>query len=664
MTLHTPFSPRGLDQLSSRATGLLVGLSLLLPAALLPRSAAAQATGQTTVTASKVENELPADRKGFKSVPPVTLNFPDVALPAGARVTKATFRLVCKAMSASGRKDQGADSDGKVSWGEGEKDFTQRTYKKTGPGINSPCEWPLEVTGDKWKSHKLSELKLKLESTSPEDERVWHSIAADESNQRPRLILEYTLPDKPDIVPGEGLPYTHSPQRFLAKPNFDPWAATARDVKTKGVQSYAPVFYKDLVLMIVDDSLVALSPLGDRQVWSVMLDKPGQHLVLSESGRLYIVGKEKILAYKLDPNDPSKPPMEVQGLSPQAAADLKPARAPAVGLDGSLFFVNNTAVYGLSPQLQELWKVSLTSTDVIEHPVTVGPSGKFVYLVGKKNDKMGLIAVDARTGEDETKEFSIQPTWTVLHAPVVLRHDDDGSEIIYAGANSSDDGLFACFYNRRTIEKHETDKLVRAGELRGLFSQPTAVRATNGAKGWRIYAVKVAVEEGQKKGQLISADGPGDLKETKNVDTSFSLGNGTTDEPYLLNGGNLAVDRDGNVLVWTGYKATFSAFSPTTRALSTTLESVSTRAQLLFGTDGTLYAASVGNTRELRAIVPKYTIPVGATGGVVSSPTHLIVDGTAGSDTPWTLSAPGRVQLGNGFTVTKGTSLAIKGPAH
>ncbi len=422
--------------------------------------------------------------------------------------------------------------------------------------------------------------------------------------------------------------------------------------------------------MIVDRSLVALSPLGDREVWSVELDepgsvtsdKPGQHLLLSESGRLYIVGNQKILTYKLDPENPSRPATQVKGLSPKTVPSLNPGRAPAVGLDGSLFFVNNTAVYGLSPQLQELWKVSLA--DQSTSRVTVGPSGKFVYLVGKKSDKMGLIALDARTGEAKTKAFSIPLDWNVLHAPVVLRHDDDGSEIIYAGANSGNDGVFACFNNRRTIEKHETDELVLAGELPGLFSQPTAVRATNGAKGWRIYAVKYA----DKKGQLTSAGWLDDFpKSVQNIGEPFSL----DAEPYLVNGGNLAADRDGNVLVWTGYEAIFVAFSPNPPALPpTTLGGAAKKAQLLFGTDGTLYAANVDD-RALRAIVPSFTIPTRVTpegvvksASVVSSPTHLLVDGTAGDETSWTLSAQGHLLLGNGFTVKKRTLLTIKVPAH
>jgi hypothetical protein len=80
---------------------------------------------------------------------------------------------------------------------------------------------------------------------------------------------------------------------------------------------------------------------------------------------------------------------------------------------------------------------------------------------------------------------------------------------------------------------------------------------------------------------------------------------------------------------------------------------------LFFGSDGTLYAPGPANAndRALKAILPQYTLVDGSAADI-RSPTHLRVDGTATMDT--TLTAPGSVFLGNGFTVKQGTALKVK----
>jgi hypothetical protein len=80
-----------------------------------------------------------------------------------------------------------------------------------------------------------------------------------------------------------------------------------------------------------------------------------------------------------------------------------------------------------------------------------------------------------------------------------------------------------------------------------------------------------------------------------------------------------------------------------------------TELELLFGTDGTLYAQDSSNG-ALSALIPTYTFPM--TQGNISSPTHLRVGGKA--DRATTLSAHGSVLLRKGFTVKKGASLTIK----
>jgi hypothetical protein len=53
-------------------------------------------------------------------------------------------------------------------------------------------------------------------------------------------------------------------------------------------------------------ALHALKPLGGKPVWTISVDgNPGQHLLVSPSGRLYIVGNGRIITYQLDSGNPA-----------------------------------------------------------------------------------------------------------------------------------------------------------------------------------------------------------------------------------------------------------------------------------------------------------------------------------------------------------------------
>ena len=120
------------------------------------------------------------------------------------------------------------------------------------------------------------------------------------------------------------------------------------------------------------------------------------------------------------------------------------------------------------------------------------------------------------------------------------------------------------------------------------------------------------------------------------------------------------MDLDGNRFVWNGagdigLYAFGTAFS---RRLEVLAGGIPSKAQFIFGGEGTLYANDVDG-RVLRAIVPQYTLSPDFNGNI-SSPTHLRVVGTAGNTT--VLKAAGSVLLGPGFTVKLGATLTIGKP--
>jgi hypothetical protein len=646
-------SPLRRDRRSSIGTaGLLVALALLGLA--LQSSAAAQAKVITTVTPLGVEPSQGANQT-FETTGTVALRFQPPTLPHGAKVSKANLQLSCSDMK------NGADGSTRVNiiFGANTKLFGSRSFNKTIPGTGNP----VVCTGNPllWNAtaEALSAINantgasFQLELVSKNGARGWYSVAAD-SKLRPRLILEYEVSGWPAVVQTEAIPATHSPRPFLPNPTE---GAQFNSRSVANVQSYAPVFYNGLTYLIAQNQLQALRALGGPPVWSVSLTNPGQHLLLSNSGRVYVVGNNQILVYQLDPTNSATPATEVKTLggqlfSPKSVPNLNPTLAPAVGQDGSLYFVNGQEVYALNADLQELWKVTLEGPKTSR--VTVGPSSQFVYLLGKKDGAMALIAIDARTGDasiaklsnsDQLKSID-NPT---LHAPVVLLHSD-GTEKIYVAANSLNDGVLAAFDNPKTTVTGRDRNLIETEQwtpLHGLFSQPTA--SVGGAR--KIYSVQVTGSNGQLKAiDWLNGD-------AEPVGATFPVNASS----FLLNGGNLAVDQAGNVLVWNGAEAKLYAFAPGgASVVSAALVVGPADASLMvFGSDGTLYAADAPNAanRTLRAIVPQYTL-IDSSSATISSPTHLRVEGTVNKDT--TLTASGSVLVGADFKVKQGKTLTVR----
>ncbi|WP_291986648.1 PQQ-binding-like beta-propeller repeat protein [Candidatus Accumulibacter sp. ACC007] len=502
------------------------------------------------------------------------------------------------------------------------------------------------------------ERKFSLLLTTPSSaSSTWYLTGAADLSHWPRLILEYAVADQPALTQSDGLPAVQSARPFLPTARFGGKDSGAFSYVTRpfsNAWSETPVFHNGLVYLMTDDigkkALHALNPLGGKPVWTIGVDgNPGQHLLVSPSGRLYIVGNGRIIAYQLGSGNPAQAPVVVQDLK---LTNLDPANAPSLGPDGSLYLVKGQEVYGFNPDLQELWKVTLA--DKTTSRVTVGPSGRFVYLTAKNE---GLVAINAQTGEYFTNPLPNQDHLKVagkpsLHAPVVILHPD-GSEKIYVAANSVNDGVLACFNN--PFDDH-SGKIAAAENwppLKGLWSQPIPDQLSPGtmqkpASGKQIYAVRVADELGTLTGidWLTGA--------TKAMAPTFTVG----DSPDLLNGGNLALDQAGTRFVWNGAGdvdlfAFGSAFSG---RLHSSTAVIPMRAQLLFGGDGTLYANPVKGDRVLRVIVPKYTLSAGSDANIYS-PTHLWVDGLADQTT--VLKAAGNVLLGPGFTVRQGATLTI-----
>ncbi len=629
-------------------------------------------TGVITLIPTKVTQDgagsppalkIPVGSQGEPHVG-VILEFELNSLPIGAKVTAAHLILVAKEKSPPAsesitvnRVEAGGKPFGEPTQGAS---FGEETLDQHAPDKDAPAVWQ----GNKAFLNQFPVLRgslwLKL-TTSEYEGRIWHALESRESRYWPRLVLEYSLANQPAVTQSNGLPDVHSPRAFLDRHSKYQLAYGIRPFPK--AWSHAPAFYFNWVYIITDNSgqkgllelgalgnplrPVALPPAGDSK------QNLGQHVLASKDSRLSIVGDGRILVYGIDAKlDPPLPTL----LANSRFNGLNPAVPPALGPAGSLYVVNGLEVFGLNPALQELWKVTLK--DKTTSRVTVGPSGKFVYLITREE---GLVAINAQTGDYVTVPLSNQETLRHvdnpgLHAPVVIQHPD-GTEKIYVAANSVNDGVFACFDNRNTAYRKSSSweiSLAKSWELQGLWSQPipdqlppwNPSKPEKANENKKVYAVRVLKGQGTLEA-IDWLDG--------STKTALSLK--VTGSSYLLNGGNLTMDGDGNCFVWNGEGSIgLYAFGAAFSGRLGNMESaIPAKARLLFGNDGTLYAQGVDDG-ILRAIVPQYTLGAD-TGTDISSPTHLRVDGTVGRAT--TLKAGGSVLLGPGFTVQKGATLKI-----
>src|ERR1041385_5314408 len=300
----------------------------------------------TTLTPWSVVTPGPVDAT-FKTKQPVLLRFRRSAFPPNTTVTSARLRLVHSRRGESGPitiksyffptdpagNSATVDEAQMRGWlNQPNTPFGDRGLNGNEPSVSQPwAEWKPTTVPGTLKAGGTSFAVLLLPSDASADERIWHSLTASDSHLRPRLILEYTVAGRTPTFESQGLPAVKSPTAYLPDPVAGAGFAS-RDVTS--LWSYLPVFYKWLVYVINQNKLQALPALGGPPVWeSTPLSNIGQHLLMSEAGRLYIAGNQNILVYQLDPAK-GIPSASGQPLISQSMAGFDFEVAPAVGAAG------------------------------------------------------------------------------------------------------------------------------------------------------------------------------------------------------------------------------------------------------------------------------------------------------------------------------------------
>lgn len=606
------------------------------------------------------------------------LEFSVASIPADGTITDAVLRLVQSGDQPNPSAlvinvasiPRGDWTKSLADYEDNKKDFHLGRIRSSKTGKDAVDTWS-GGSGSLLRSEADKKyIALLLSPAQSRSGRNYYPATGDTTNNasnQPRLILTYTVPRSSTLgsqdSQSDGWVAMRSPRPFMPDPNVpaqDNYAVRQAVDGTK-ISSYNAAMYGGLTYVVrtyantqnntSDWRLDAQDPFGN-VVWTRPLPAAlGQkaRVIVNGSGRLTIVSQTRFIVYQLNT---AGPPQQLKDIP--AVSGTKSPAALLSAPDGSLYVIDETDLYALNPDLQMLWRTGIGTS--AKARMTLSPDGQFVYATGiwpgdGGTKTTGMLAINAQTGKTPTK-FLFPPETTTFHNPVVIKHPG-GADYIYLAANSQDSGVLRTVKNVPSgVSGDRVAEISPVKEEKGLFSQPapdaTAPPQSGDLKSKKLYVVWKQAQSSPAR--LVSINGQSGAIEHRDTAPQLNV----VDASALWSGGNLAMDTKGSVFFWEngtlyGYAAGASQlFARNIAGLPSNLE-------LLFGSDGTLYAQD-SNNGALSALIPSYQLPTPSDS--ISSPTHLRVDGNVNKDT--TLSASGSVFLGNGFTVKQGATLTIK----
>lgn len=488
--------------------------------------------------------------------------------------------------------------------------------------------------------------------------------ASADPSRIPRLIVTYSIASAAPALTGvqtDGTANVRSARAFLPPATLPRAPAyLPRDVDGENL-THAPASYNGLLYLVQARSqgeryLDALTPLG-AIVWSVELPadlQGGTFVVANNSGRLAIVGKSVVLVTQLNAADATRPPAIPAPAPPDVAKLLNNPSAVMAGPDGSLYVVNELSLFALNPDLRLMWRAGGGASDKAR--LTLSPDGRFLYATEIRDDKAALLAINAQTGR--TVESAFPSATRAFHAPVVVRHPG-GADYVFVGANTANTGVLRCVMNDSTLQRPAVDETGDTTarlrpcsgwtDVTGLVGQPmleSTIPAPNqdlsGKKLFAVVGTKLMAIQPQSGATL----------------NTWNLPDLPAATLHLWSGGSPVIDADDNLLFWeNGRLYGLSTRGPSNTVFSTPVSGLPADVQLSFGPGGALYASGVSDYK-VRALVPRYQLPLAGTGSEISSPTNVQIDGASG-DKKWVVTAEGAVIVGADFTVGPGAALSV-----
>lgn len=415
------------------------------------------------------------------------------------------------------------------------------------------------------------------------------------SSFKPRLIIAYERPATLEVPTP-----TRTAWKFFPTP---PTQVKVKPVFDKVPIISNPAFYQGGMYLFghptsQKPSLYALSTSGAEQWRKEIQGTPGSHALVTDTGRFYSVGENRLVLYDLEKQGEIK--REV------AFTDVKLAVPPTLGADGSLYFVPSGYgyVYGINPDQHEIWRYPEqegTGSATVSR-ITLSPEAQhYAYLLTRRNNKNTLVRINTTDGSATT--VAISDTFTDFHRPVVVKGPEH--DYIVVSAYSQSDGTLSVYSGGAVLWEH-----------RGPVSQPIVDRA-----GKQVFVIQRGRFQAYDilNGTALCTSERIDLAATSNLVLAGE------ENLYFWNNGTLFGYRDDCLPLF---------HHP--------LSNLPQNLELLFGPDGMLYARTA--EQKLSSLTP-------------SQPTLTIEPAQVQTDTVYSAET---IQVAKNLQVSKETQLILK----
>jgi hypothetical protein len=542
-------------------------LALYIGAGFFANTALAQKKYVTTVVAFKAES-VPArtdnmlkisadDSDPIQSTSHAVVTFAlDNAIPKDAGISRATLRLVGRPATEY-IAEQNSQLVKLVAIHHRESFVGQWNARPNESVFTASSESLRQVVAQAVLSGTLS-----VELTSRSRLSDWNYYGLSDKNLassfKPRLIVEYGMPQH---LENDIQSTTRTSRIFLV--GLEGKVKVVEEPFHKEIKFLTnPAFGKgDNVFVIGDPSgdkpyLYDFSTYGAAN-WSVpVATAPGSHLLMAPWGftrtsmnipmlvrGLYSIGKNQIVLYDLIRRGQIAKTVDVK--------DLVLEIPPTVGADGSLYFVRSGYVYGLNPNLQELWRYpdkEGAGTDAATR-ITLSPElDRYAYVLTRRGKVDSMVQIDTTNGS--ATQVALGASFEGFQRPLVVKGPEQ--DYVVVATYSHDDGNLSVYSGGKPLWQQP-----------GTVSQPVVDQA----------------------GELVFAIQNGSLHE-------YNLMNGaavcTSAENDLEADSNPVLDARNNLYVWTkgtlvGYRSNCHRFFVQRLDLPQKLE-------LLFTEVGTLFA--------------------------------------------------------------------------
>ncbi len=599
------------------ALGLIVVLSIFISIS----TASAELTVTTVLLPEEAVNEPIGSEKMLKisadgsspiqSTCAIRLRFNMKAIPSGARITKATIRLVGIPANDNPqlvRVFTNAQGQGK-SIGKWTAKSGQTIFDATSEGLVR------EVV--KTAKSENQSLSLWLLSKSRLSEWNYYSLKdfGEISAKKPRLILEYQIERSPT------LPTDRTAWKFfLEKTTFK-----LKDFRSKELVISNPAIYKNNIFLFAkptdtSTNLYAVHFNGRDNWYKSISVPPGANVLVNSAGVLYSIGENRIALYDLEKKGELIKTIDID------KDDFRLFNPPILGADSSLYFTHYGYLYGLNQEAKELWRYPHDDAraEKISRIILSPDAQKNAYALMRIKGKNKFLSINTATGSSAAYAFGNR--YTFFHCPLAVERQ--GKDYIIFSAYSEADGTLSCYSNDEKI-----------WTTLGPVSQPASDMA-----GKLIYVVQ--------NGKLQAID-------TLNGRTVY-----TSSRTDLAATSNLVLDGEDNVYFWNNGR--FFVFTNKCELLvEKKLPDLPERLELLFSPDGTLYARNIKN-KKLTLVLPNRQ-------ALTLNPDNFQNDTIYSADAlrvaknmrlvptaNIALKASDSISFGTGFSVKKGARLTCK----